>query len=67
MGQHFITPAHAGIRQRDDYGAVAGHSFTRTCLSILPSKKSKSSRLAGSFPVVQPVTVGAKGRLNHVA
>lgn len=67
MGQHFITPAHAGIRQRDDYGAKAGHTFTRTCLSVLPSKKSKSSRIAGSFPVVQPSTVGAMGRLNHVA
>ena len=67
MGQHLITPAHAGIRQRDDYGAAAGHSFTRTCLSVLPSKKSKSSRIAGSFPVVQPSTVGAMGRLNHVA
>ncbi|KGT95865.1 hypothetical protein NG99_01620 [Erwinia typographi] len=65
MGQHFITPAHAGIRQRDDYGAAAGFTFIPSCQSVTPLKNS--SRIMRSFPVVQPRTVGAMGRLNHVA
>lgn len=65
MGQHFITPVHAGIRQRDDYGAAAGTTFTHSCQSV--SQCKNSSRNARSFPVVQPRTVDAMGRLNHVA
>lgn len=65
MGLHHLTPAGAGIRQRDDYGAVAGNTFTpaRTLLNPL----SKSYRITRSFPVDQPRKVDAMGRLNHGA
>lgn len=66
MGQHFITPVHAGIRQRDDYGATAGNTLTPACLSFTTPKK-KNVRIMRSFPVVQPRSVDAMGRLNHVA
>lgn len=65
MGLHFITPARAGKRVRDDYGAAAGTTFTHSCQSVTLFKNS--SRNARSFPVVQPRTVDAMGRLNHVA
>lgn len=65
MGQHFITPVAAGIRQRDDYGAVAGHFTSSACQSVSPLKKNY--RMMRSFPVVQPRTVDAMGRLNNVA
>lgn len=65
MGLHFISPVHAGIRQRDDYGAAAGTFFTHACQSVTLFKNS--SRIARSFPVVQSRTIDAIGRLNHVA
>ncbi|MCA8876654.1 hypothetical protein FQ626_10320 [Erwinia pyrifoliae] len=65
MGLHHLTPAGAGIRQRDDYGAATGHSLTPDCLFLNPL--SKSSRIERSFPVVQPRKVDAMGRLNHGA
>ncbi|MGR2854953.1 hypothetical protein FY046_02730 [Erwinia sp. 1181_3] len=64
MGLHHLTPASAGIRQRDDYGATAGDTFTPACSSQYPL--SKSYRTMHSSPVVQPRTVDAVGRLNHV-
>ncbi|WP_338564490.1 hypothetical protein [Erwinia sp. E_sp_W01_6] len=48
MGQHFITPVHAGIRQRDDYGATAGNTLTPACLSFTTPKK-KNVRIMRSF------------------
>lgn len=65
MGQHFISPVAAGIRQRDDYGAVAGLITSPACQSVSPLKKNY--RMMRSFPVVQPRMVDAMGRLNHVA
>lgn len=66
MGLHFISPVRAGIRQRDDYGAAEGNTFTPACQSFtLPQKKNV--RIMRSFPVVQPRTVDAMGRLTHVA
>ena len=65
MGQHLLTPVSAGIRQRDDYGATAGYTFTPARRFLNPL--SKSSRIVRSFPVVQPRKVDAVGRLNHVA
>jgi len=65
MGQHLLTPASAGIRQRDDYGAKAGSFSIPACYSLNPLKKDyRSTR---SFPVVQPRKVDSMGRLNHVA
>ena len=65
MGLHLLTPAFAGIRQRDDYGATAGYTFTPACYSQNPLLKSY--RTLRSSPVVQPRMVDAMGRLNHVA
>ncbi len=65
MGLHHLTPASAGIRQRDDYGANAGCTFTPASSSQYPL--SKSYRTMHSSPVVQPSQVDAMGRLNHVA
>ncbi len=65
MGQHLFTPARAGTRQRDDYGAMSGFAFTPACQSVTPLKKNY--RMTRSFPVVQPRKVDAMGRLNHVA
>ncbi len=62
MGQHLISPAAAGQHLRDDYGAVAGFTFTPACHSTTPLKSTTRS-----FPVVQPRQVDAMGRLNHVA
>lgn len=65
MGQHLLTPASAGIRQRDDYGAKAGSPMTPARNSLSPLMKDyRSTR---SFPVVQPRKVDSMGRLNHVA
>ena len=64
MGQHLITtPASAGNRQRDDYGAAAGITFTPSCYSFNSYKNSRNTR---SFPVVQSRTVAAMGGLNNV-
>gem|GEM_PF-295434 len=65
MGQHLITPASAGTRQRDDYGAAAGSFFIPAFYSLNSLKKN--SRSTRSFPVVQPRKVDSMGRLNHVA
>lgn len=65
MGLHHLTPASAGIRQRDDYGAAAGYTFTPACSSQYPLPTSY--RTTYSSPVVQPRKVDAMGRLNHVA
>lgn len=65
MGQYFnFAPVIAGIRQRDDYGAVAGH-FSPAGFTVSPLKSLR--RISRSFPVVQPRKVDAMGRLNHVA
>lgn len=64
MGLHHLTPASAGIRQRDDYGANAGYLCIPASSSQYPL--SKSYRMTHSSPVVQPSQVDAMGRLNHV-
>ncbi|ATZ11932.1 hypothetical protein EHS86_10145 [Erwinia amylovora] len=65
MGLHHLTPAGAGIRQRDDYGAATVNTPTPACIFLNPL--SKSYRIKRSFPVVQPRKVDAMGRLNHGA
>ncbi len=65
MGQFInFSPAAAGSRFRDDYGAQASRfAFARpSSLSI-----TLSPRLLRSFPVVQSSPAGAMGRLNHDA
>ena len=54
--------AFAGVRLRDDYGAIGNivDAFTLTPLKIL-------SRIARSFPVVRLNQAAAMGGLNHVA
>ncbi|RWR01218.1 hypothetical protein ED28_14955 [[Pantoea] beijingensis] len=65
MGQHFnFAPAVAGLRQRDDYGAVAG-ILSPACFAV--SLLKSIYRTSRSFPVMQPRKVVATGRLNHVA
>jgi hypothetical protein len=62
MGQLVnFSPACAGIRLRDDYGAGGIHSAT----SLTPLKNL--SRITRSFPVVRPNQAAAMGGLNHVA
>ncbi|CAK9885351.1 MAG: hypothetical protein XXXJIFNMEKO3_01749 [Candidatus Erwinia impunctatus] len=66
MGLHFLTPASAGIRQRDDYGAQQANHFPLSCLSSLYLSEKKHCRMTRSFPVVHSGKSAAVGRLNNV-
>ncbi|AUY25833.1 hypothetical protein C2E16_13540 [Mixta calida] len=62
MGQLVnFSPAFAGVRLRDDYGAIG----LGPASSVTPLKNL--SRLTRSFPVVRPHQAAAMGGLNHVA